>query len=145
MDLRSKGSLKAEINVTPLADVILVLVINMMLFAPTGHGGEGVTLPEAGNSMVKRAAEDQTVVTIDARGRFYLNAYPIRPEDVVSRVQRAIADRKDKAVYLHGDKDASFSAIMSAMDALRKAEIDDIALITERKQIPRGSTAEGGR
>jgi biopolymer transport protein TolR len=134
MDLGAKGSLKADINVTPLVDVMLVLLIIMMLIAPMLQQGVSVTLPEAGNTGDKPDTQDQTVVAIDSRGTFYVNAIRAAPEDLVPRVTRALEDKKEKLVYLKGDKDAKYSAIMDAMDALRKAQIENIALITERKQ-----------
>jgi biopolymer transport protein ExbD len=145
MDLGSKGSLKADINVTPLVDVMLVLLIIMMLIAPMLQQGVAVTLPEAGNTGEKPDTQDQTVVAIDSRGKFYVNALPVTPEDLVPRVQRALEDKKEKLVYLKGDKDAKYAAIMDAMDAFRKAQIENIALITERKQDQSGKPAGGGR
>ena len=146
MDLGSKGSLKADINVTPLVDVMLVLLIIMMLIAPMLQQGVAVTLPEAGNTGEKPDTQDQTVVAIDSRGHFYVNALPVANDDLVPRVQRALEDKKEKLVYLKGDKDAKYSAIMDAMDAFRKAQIENIALITERKKGDEGSkTAGGGR
>ena len=64
---------------------------------------------------------------------FYVNAMPVTADDLVPSVQRALEDKKEKIVYLKGDKDAKYSAIMGAMDALRRAQIENIALITERK------------
>jgi biopolymer transport protein ExbD len=145
MDLGAKGSLKADINVTPLVDVMLVLLIIMMLIAPLLQQGVAVTLPEAGNTGEKPDTQDQTVVAVDSRGKFYVNALPTPPEDLVPRVQKALEDKKEKLVYLKGDKDAKYSAIMDAMDAMRKAQIENIALITERKQGTGGKTAGGGR
>src|SRR5215510_526916 len=145
MDLGSKGSLKADINVTPLVDVMLVLLIIMMLIAPMLQQGVAVTLPEANNTGEKPDTQDQTVVAIDAVSKFYVNAIPVTQEDLVPRVQKALEDKKEKLVYLKGDKDAKYSAIMDAMDALRKAQIENIALITERKKDATGSTAGGGR
>jgi biopolymer transport protein ExbD len=145
MDLGSKGSLKADINVTPLVDVMLVLLIIMMLIAPLLQQGVAVTLPEAGNSAEKPDTQDQTVVAIDSLGHFYVNALPVPNEDLVPRVQKALEDKKEKLVYLKGDKDAKYSAIMDAMDAMRKAQIENIALITERKQGEGGKPAGGGR
>ena len=139
MDLGSKGSLKADINVTPLVDVMLVLLIIMMLIAPMLQQGVAVTLPEAGNTGEKPDTQDQTVVAIDSRGKFYVNALPVANDDLVARVQKALEDKKEKLVYLKGDKDAQYSAIMDAMDALRKAQIENIALITERKKGAQGS------
>jgi biopolymer transport protein TolR len=139
MDLGSKGSLKADINVTPLVDVMLVLLIIMMLIAPMLQQGVPVTLPEAGNTGDKPDTQDQTVVAIDARGKIYVNSIMRAPEDLVPSVQRALEDKKEKIVYLKGDKDAQYASIMDAMDALRKAQIENIALITERKNPTAGS------
>jgi biopolymer transport protein TolR len=143
MDLGSKGSLKADINVTPLVDVMLVLLIIMMLIAPMLNSF-AVTLPEADNSREKPDNQSQTVVAVDSSGRFYVNALPVTREDLIPRVQRALEDQKEKIVYLKGDKDAKYMAIMDAMDAFRTAQIENIALITERKQ-EGGRTAGGGR
>jgi biopolymer transport protein TolR len=145
MDLESRGSLKADINVTPLVDVMLVLLIIMMLIAPLLPQGTRVTLPEAHNSGEKPDTQEQIVVAIDSRSNFYVNAMPATREDLVPRVQKALVDRKDKLVYLRGDKDAKYSAIMEAMDAQRQAHIDNIGLITAPKQDQRGKTAGGGR
>ncbi len=133
MDLGAKGSLKADINVTPLVDVMLVLLIIMMLIAPLLQQGVPVTMPEAANTGEKPDTQDQTVVAIDSRGAFYVNALPVPADDLVPRVQRALEDKKEKIVYLKGDKDAKYAAIMDVMDAFRKAQIENIALITEKK------------
>jgi len=103
-----------------------------------------VTLPEAGNTGDKPDTQDQTVVSIDSRGMIYVNAIAAAADDLVPRVQRALEDKKEKLVYLKGDKDAKYSAIMDAMDALRKAQIENIALITERKNKPGGTGSGGG-
>jgi biopolymer transport protein ExbD len=140
----SKGNLKADINVTPLVDVMLVLLIIMMLIAPMLQQGVAVTLPESVHRTDKPDTQDQTVVAIDAINHFYVNAIPVSKDDLGTRVQSALEDKKEKIVYLKGDKDAKYSAIMEAMDALRKAQIENIALITEKKNVP-GQTTGGGQ
>jgi biopolymer transport protein TolR len=145
MDLGSKGSLKADINVTPLVDVMLVLLIIMMLIAPMLRQGVSLTLPEANNTGEKPDMQNQTVVAIDSRSKFYVNFIPVTVDDLVPRVQRALEDKKEKLVYVKGDKDAKYSAIMDAMEALRKAQIENIALITERKADQSGKAAAGAR
>ena len=145
MDLGSKGSLKADINVTPLVDVMLVLLIIMMLIAPLLREGVRLTLPEANNTGEKPDTQSQTVVAIDSSSQFYVNSIPVTAADLVPRVQRALEDKTEKLVYVKGDKDAKYSAVMDAMDALRKAQIENIALITERKADQSGKTAAGGR
>jgi len=142
MDLGSKRSFKADINVTPLVDVMLVLLIIMMLIAPMLRQ-VAVTLPEADNSGEKPDTQAQTVVAVDSHGKFYVNLLPVTPEDLIRRVQGALEDKKEKIVYVMGDKDAKYAAIMDAMDALRGARIENIALITERKQ--EGGKTTGGR
>jgi len=140
MDLGgAKGGVKSDINVTPLVDVMLVLLIIMMLIAPLLQQGVAVTMPEASNTGEKPDTQDQTVVAITATGGFYVNALPVTADNLIPQVQRVLEDKKEKIVYLKGDKDAQYAAIMDAMDALRKAQIENIALITERKNPPPGS------
>jgi biopolymer transport protein TolR len=141
----TKGGVKSDINVTPLVDVMLVLLIIMMLIAPMLQQGAPVNKPEAANGIDKPDTQDQTVVAIDARGHFYVNALEVRDTaDLIPRVQKALEDKKEKIVYLKGDKDARYAQIMEAMDAFRKAQIENIALITEPKTKP-GQTSGGGR
>ena len=140
MDLGSKGSFKADINVTPLVDVMLVLLIIMMLIAPMLRQPVPLTLPEANNTGEKPDTQAQTVVAIDSRSHFYVNSNPVNADDLVPRVQRALEEKTEKVVYVKGDKDAKYSAVMNAMDALHKAQIENIALITERKPEQGGKT-----
>ena len=133
MDLGAKGSLKADINVTPLVDVMLVLLIIMMLIAPMLQQSM-VALPEADNSGEKPDQQDRTVVTVDKSSTFHVNTIQVTREELIPRVRRALEDKTDKTVYLKGDKDAKYAAIMAAMDAFRGAQIENIALITEPKQ-----------
>ncbi len=141
----AKGGVKSDINVTPLVDVMLVLLIIMMLIAPMLQQGAPVNKPEAVNGIDKPDTQDQTVVAVDKDGRFYVNAIPVAdPADLVPRVEKALEDKKEKIVYLKGDKDAKYEKIMGAMDAFRKAQIENIALITEPKHVE-GKTSGGGR
>jgi biopolymer transport protein TolR len=137
-----KDSFKADINVTPLVDVMLVLLIIMMLIAPMIRQA-AVQMPEAANTGEKPENQEQTVVAIDSRGGFSVNLLPVHRDGLIPQVRRVLEDKKEKIVYLKGDKDAQYSAVMEVMDALRKAEIDNIALITEQKNRPGG--AGGGQ
>jgi biopolymer transport protein TolR len=129
----AKGSLKADINVTPLVDVMLVLLIIMMLIAPLLNQ-DGITLPQAGNSTDKPDTQAQTVVAIDSHGLFYVDTLRVTAEELVPRVRRALLEKNENLVYLKGDTNAKYSAIMDAMDALRKGQVENIALITDPKQ-----------
>jgi len=133
MDVGAKGSLKADINVTPLVDVMLVLLIIMMLVAPMLQKGVDVRLPEAGNSSDKPETQNQTVLAVTADKRFYVNSVPVPESELLTRVQSALEDQKEKIVLIKGDTDAPYSAIMAVMDKLREAQIEDVGLITEKK------------
>ena len=122
----------SEINVTPLVDVMLVLLIIMMVIAPMLQQGVPVELPLAANSTDKPDTSDQTVVNIDRQGALYVNALPVSETEVVDRVKLALEDKKEKLVYLKADKEAQYGQIMKMMDALRAAQIENVALITER-------------
>lgn len=129
----AKGGLKADINVTPLVDVMLVLLIIVMLIAPMLQKGIDVNLPEAENTGDKPDTADQTVVHIDRESKLYVNAKLVSESDAITRLQTILETKADKIVYLKGDKDAPYSAIMKMMDALRGAGIETVGLITEKK------------
>jgi biopolymer transport protein ExbD len=130
----SKGGVKADINVTPLVDVMLVLLIIMMVVAPMINQGASITLPRATNSTAKPDTSDQTVVSVDANGSYYVNAVgPIPKDDVPPRLREIFDSTGQKIVFLKGDQDAAYGAIMDLMDALRAAQIDTVALITDKQ------------
>ena len=132
----AKGGLKADINVTPLVDVMLVLLIIMMLIAPMLQKGVDVKLPLASNTADKPESQEQTVVAVDANKQFYLNSIRTREDDLTTQITALMENRKEKIVLIKGDEDAPYSAIMTAMDRLRAANIENIGLITERKIRP---------
>ncbi len=132
----AKGGVKSDINVTPLVDVMLVLLIIMMLVAPMLQKGVPVTLPHAGNTTDKPETQDQTVVAVDRNNRLYVNSVEVRQTEMVSRVQDALEKTTERIVLIKADQDAPYSAVMGAMDELRKAGVEDIGLITERKLRP---------
>ena len=129
----TKGGLKADINVTPLVDVMLVLLIIMMLIAPMLQQGVSVKLPQASNTADKPETQDQTVVAVTSDRRLYLNGVPIQEGELQSKIQTLMETKKEKIVLIKGDEEAPYSAIMNAMDRLREANIENIGLITERK------------
>jgi biopolymer transport protein ExbD len=135
MDLGgAKGGVKSDINVTPLVDVMLVLLIIMMLVAPLLQQGVPVTLPVASNYADKPETQDQTVVAISADGTVYVNARFVDINDLATRIEDTVKNKVEKVVFIKADQEANYSAIMEAMDQLRRAGIEDIGLITERKQ-----------
>jgi biopolymer transport protein ExbD len=130
----AKGGLKADINVTPLVDVMLVLLIIMMLIAPMLQSGVNVKMPEAANTVAKPDTDQQIVVAIDSANQFWVQGLQVSKNDFVDKVQKILETKKEKVVLIKGDQDALYSAIMQAMDDLRKAQIEDIGLITEKKE-----------
>ena len=138
----AKGGVKADINVTPLVDVMLVLLIIMMLVAPMLQQGVSVKLPTATNTVDKPEVQGQTVVAIGRDKQFYLNAKAISEGDLGNKVTELLENAKEKIVLIKADEEVEYSAVMTAMDQLRMAGIEDIGLITERKK---GSEGAGGK
>ena len=135
----AKGGVKSDINVTPLVDVMLVLLIIMMLVAPMLQQGVAVKLPIAANTTDKPETQGQTVVAIGSDRRVYVNTVPIRTEDLAQRVSELVENKTEKIVIIKADEDVDYGAVMSAMDALRAAGIEDMGLITERKIVAGGN------
>lgn len=137
MDVGStQGGLKADINVTPLVDVMLVLLIIMMLVAPMLQKGVDVQLPLAANTADKPDNDKQTVVAVDSSNQFWVNGIQVAKHEFTARVKAVLEDKSDRVVLIKGDQDASYRAIMEAMDYLHEAQIEDIGLITEPKNDP---------
>ena len=130
----NSDGLKADINVTPLVDIMLVLLIIMMLIAPLLQKGVNVQLPIADNTGEKPDTQEQTVVHVDAQRQFYVNNLPYSDAEVVDRIKYALEDRTERIVYLKGDTEAPYGAIMGMMDKLREAGIENVALITETRK-----------
>jgi biopolymer transport protein ExbD len=135
MDLggAGRGAVKSDINVTPLVDVMLVLLIIMMLVAPMLQKGVDVRLPEAGNTIDKPESQEQTVLAVTADRRYYVNGLQVPEAQLLERLQSALEEKREKVVLIKGDTDAPYGSIMTVMDRLRDAQIEDIGLITEKK------------
>ncbi|MBZ5556145.1 MAG: biopolymer transporter ExbD [Acidobacteriia bacterium] len=143
MDLGgAKGGVKSDINVTPLVDVMLVLLIIMMLVAPMLQQGVSVKLPTATNTVDKPEVQGQTVIAIGRDKQFYLNAKPVTEQDLGRKVAETLENMKEKVVLIKADEEVEYSAVMAAMDQLRQAGVEDIGLITERKK---GAEGTGGQ
>ena len=130
----AKGGVKSDINVTPLVDVMLVLLIIMMIVAPLLQQGVPVTLPLAANSSEKPETQGQTVVTIDRNRDVYLNAIPVPSGQLQNRIKEILEDKSDKIVIIKADEEAPYSAVMDTMDELRASGIEDMGLITETRR-----------
>lgn len=135
MDLGgAKAGVKSDINVTPLVDVMLVLLIIMMLIAPMLQQGVDVRLPQASNTVDKPETQGQTILSITADNRFYVNSVQVADNELLSRIMTAIEDAGgEKIVLIKGDEDAPYASIMQAMDELRRVGIEDVGLIVDRR------------
>jgi len=133
MDVGGAKTVKSDINVTPLVDVMLVLLIIMMLVAPMLQKGVDVKLPQAANTVDKPESQEQTVIAVAADRRLYLNSVPVREDDLGQRIREALENKTEKIVLIKGDEDAPYSAIMATMDKLREAQIENVGLVTERR------------
>jgi biopolymer transport protein TolR len=133
MDLGgAKGGVKSDINVTPLVDVMLVLLIIMMLIAPMLQQGVSLRLPTATNTVDKPESQDQTVISVAANKEIYLNAKPIREADLAQRINDLLESKTEKIVLIKADEEVEYGAVMAVMDQLRQAAIEDVGLITEK-------------
>jgi len=135
MDLGgAKGGIKSDINVTPLVDVMLVLLIIMMLVAPLMQQGVPVKLPVASNYVDKPETNNQTVVAIAANKAVYLNAKFIATDELGKKVEEALKDKVEKVVLIKADQEVDYSAVMAAMDQLHQVGVEDIGLVTDQKK-----------
>jgi biopolymer transport protein ExbD len=134
------GGVKSDINVTPLVDVMLVLLIIMMLVAPMLQKGVDVKLPQAANTADKPETQGQTVVGIQANKAVFLNSVPVRQQDLGSRVADLMESATEKVVLIKADEDVDYGTVMETMDNLRAAGIEDMGLITD----PKARTMGGG-
>jgi biopolymer transport protein ExbD len=145
MNVGGGGAIKADINVTPLVDVMLVLLIIMMIVAPLLQKGVDVRLPVADNSAVKPETQNQTVLHITADGRLFINAVAVQSGDLRRRVEEALESKTEKLVIIKADEDVEYRHVMDAMDDLRASGIEDMGLITERKTGGTALSGGGGR
>ena len=136
MDLGgAKGGVKSDINVTPLVDVMLVLLIIMMLVAPMLEQGVQVKLPKATNASPKPQSQDQTIIAIGANRSMYINAKPVQEAELATKVSELLENKAggEKIVIIRADEEVEYGAVMAVMDQLRTVGVEDIGLITESK------------
>ena len=134
MSMGGGTGVKSDINVTPLVDVMLVLLIIMMIVAPLLQQGVVVKLPLATNSVEKPETQDQTVVTIGPDKKVYVNAVEVQGGNLRRRIDEVLENKTDKIVIIKADEETPYSAVMATMDELRAAGIEDMGLITETRR-----------
>jgi len=129
----SGGGVKAEPNVTPLVDVMLVLLIIFMVIIPTLTSGLNATPPQ-GVNLKKHPEEDgDQLLGIDRKGIYYLNREPIRNETLEPRLKQIYDARtEDKILYIRADKNLEYSKVQDAVDIAGKAGVRVTGLISEQ-------------
>ncbi len=144
---RKKVSMSAvsDINVTPMVDVMLVLLIIFMVITPLLSKGVSVDMVKTRNPITMEAAdkEDAVVVAVTRDGKVFLGSDPVVLDALPGKVKDLLLSRTDKMVYVKADARARYEKVTEAIDSLRGAGVDQVGLLTEKIKDPRAAAAEG--
>ncbi len=127
----------SEINITPLVDVVLVLLVIFMLTAPVLQSGIEVAVPKT--KTVKEITQQRLVVTINKDSEVFLQDKPINLNDLTSRLASSSKDPAHQTIYVEADEKVPFGAFASVMDAVKQAGITNISIVTQPIQNGRHS------
>ena len=125
---RTQTSL-ADINVTPLVDVVLVLLIIFMVTAPVLQSGIEVNVPHT--RTVKEITEERLVISIDKSQKVYLGNDPININQIGPQLRKRIRDPQHQSIYLRSDEDVPFGAFATVMDAIKQSGISNVSIVTQ--------------
>ena len=125
---RTRSSL-ADINITPLVDVVLVLLIIFMLTAPVIQSGIDVTVPRT--RTVKQVTEERLVITIKRDQSVYLGNDPININLIGDTLRQKIRDPQGQSVYVRADENVPFGAFAQVMDAVKSSGITNVSIVTQ--------------
>lgn len=125
---QGRNRLNAEINVTPFVDVMLVLLIIFMVAAPLLTVSVPVDLPES-QAATSAQKEDPLVISINARGRIFLQESEIKTENLVAKLRAISNNKTDIRIFVRGDKNLSYGRIMEVMGLLSQAGFSKVALV----------------
>ena len=125
---RTQTSL-ADINVTPLVDVVLVLLIIFMITAPILQSGIEVAIPHT--RTVKEITEERLVITIDRQQRVFLNNEPININQIGAQLQQKIRDPEGQSIFVRADENVPFGAFATVMDAVKQSGISNVSIVTQ--------------
>jgi biopolymer transport protein ExbD/biopolymer transport protein TolR len=125
---RTRSSL-ADINITPLVDVVLVLLIIFMLTAPILQSGIEVEVPKT--KTVKEITEERVVISIDRQQRVFLGNDPINVNQIPGALRRKVRDPQRQSIFLRADENVPFGAFATVMDAVKQAGITNVSIVTQ--------------
>ncbi|HEY3934272.1 MAG TPA: biopolymer transporter ExbD [Gemmatimonadales bacterium] len=126
-----KGNVNANINVTPMIDVMLVLLIIFMIVTPLLEAGFTATMPLAANTEQKPEGEDEITLGVDQGGNFFLDKKPVTKEQLEQQLTADYATRtKDKLLYFKADENLKYSKIQEAIEIGRRAGARQLIAIT---------------
>ena len=126
------GNTKNEINVTPLVDVVLVLLIIFMVVTPMLHRGVHVQLPETKNHEKKQDTGEQLVVTIRGDGAVFIETDKIAEDQLVDRVKQEL--KKSRPVHVRGDKNVEYGVVRKVLEKIHEAGAQNVGMGTEEQK-----------
>jgi len=125
---RTQTSL-SDINITPLVDVVLVLLIIFMVTAPVLQSGIEVAVPRT--RTVKEITEERLVISIDKKQRVYLGNDPININDIAAQIRHRIRDPQRQSIFIRADEDVPFGAFATVMDSVKRSGISNVSIVTQ--------------
>jgi biopolymer transport protein TolR len=131
-----RGGPMADINVTPMADIMIVLLIIFMVITPMLQKGVDVKLPQAGNTKERKDEAKSIVVAVKKDTTTYLGSTKLASqEELGPQVKERLQDLPEgsRMIYLKADEQLPYSEVMKVMDICREAGVEEVALISERK------------
>jgi len=131
--LDDEGEVMGDINVTPLVDVMLVLLVIFMVTAPLLHQGLEVRLPKSVQQNLPTRPEDPLILTITRNQAYYLNETPVPRTQLRERLRLILKSRRDKSVYLKADRNLPYGVVVETMDTLNRLGVESMGMVTELK------------
>jgi len=126
---RDGGSI-AQINVTPLVDVMLVLLVIFMVTAPILQQGVSINLPKV-KATALTGEEQQLVVAINQKGLIYLNDVAMKENDLGPKLQAVLKERPDRQVFLRADQNVRYGDVARVISAIKGAGVERLGMVTE--------------
>ena len=130
------AGINSEINVTPMADLMLVLLIIFMITVPLLQEGVFVNKPRARNAQEEPLADDEdaTMVTITRRGDIYINRDPVGPNQIVERIVERIALKPELPLFIKADVAVLYGTVVDLVNKARDAGVEQIGLMVDRQE-----------